>query len=406
MFRTRWQILRAFGIPIYVDASWLVILALLTLSFSSGFPVLLREVFPEAVPNLAPYQYWVMGLITALAFFACIVLHELGHALVARSRGMPIRGITLFLFGGVAEIREEPRSAGSEFLMAVAGPAVSVALAVAFGLLAAAGYRGGWPHAAVIVLANLALVNGMVLVFNLLPAFPLDGGRVLRSVLWAATGDLRRATRWAALAGQVFAGLLIAWGVLQFFAGNWLGGLWIGLIGLFLNNAARGSYQDVLVRQALRGEPVRRFMTPDPVAVPPSLDLRHWVEDFVYRYHHRAFPVASDGHLEGLVTTRALARFPREEWAAHTVREAMTPDLPAVSIPADADALEALGKMQRGELSRLLVTDGGRLVGIVSLKDLLRFLNLKLELEGAEGNGPEADGPAADAREDETAFRR
>jgi CBS domain-containing protein len=178
------------------------------------------------------------------------------------------------------------------------------------------------------------------------------------------------------------------------------------MIGMFLNNAARGSYRDVLVRQALRGEPVRRFMTPDPVAVPPSLDLRHWVEDYVYRYHHRAFPVASDGRLEGIVTTRALGRFPQSEWAAHTVGEAMTPDLEAVSIPVDADALEALGKMQRGGASRLLVTDGGRLVGIVSLKDLVRFLDLKLELEGTRGDGPEAEGHSAGAREQETAFRR
>jgi CBS domain-containing protein len=244
-----------------------------------------------------------------------------------------------------------------------------------------------------------------VLVFNLLPAFPLDGGRVLRSILWGATGDLRRATRWAALAGQVFAGLLFAWAVLQLFAGHLLGGVWTGLVGMFLNNAARSSYQEVLVRQALRGEPVRRFMTRDPVAVPPSLDLRHWVEDYVYRYHHRAFPVTSDGHPEGLVTTRALGRFPQEEWAAHTVREAMTPDLGAVSVPADADALEALGKMQRGEVSRLLVTDAGRLVGIVTLKDLLRFLDLKLELEGRNGHGPGANGPPSEARESETTWR-
>jgi Zn-dependent protease/CBS domain-containing protein len=313
------------------------------------------------------------------------LLHELGHAVVARSRGMPIRGITLFLFGGVAELGDEPVSAGTEFLMAIAGPAVSVVLALVFWALAVVGYRGGWPHPVVVVLGYLAAINGMVLVFNLIPAFPLDGGRVLRSILWGTTGNLRRATYWAALAGQGFAWLLIGWGIFQFFGGNWLGGVWIGLIGMFLNSAAQGSYQQVLIRQALQGEPVRRFMNPNPIVVPPSLDLLHWVEDHVYRYHHRAFPVVSDGRLEGLITTQALAGIPRGEWAAHTVGEVMATDLREITVAPETDAVEAMGKMKRTGSSRLLVTDGDRLLGLVSLKDLLHFLNLKLELEQEDG---------------------
>ncbi len=275
-----------------------------------GFRPSFMSYFPGATHELAPGEYWVMGLVTALAFFACILLHELGHAIVARSRGMPIRGITLFLFGGVAEIGEEPLSARTEFLMAIAGPIVSVILAIAFWLLAVVGYNGGWPHPVVIVLGYLAAINGLVLAFNLIPAFPLDGGRVLRSILWGATGNVRRATYWASLAGQTFAWLLIAWGIMQFFTGNWLGGIWIGLIGLFLNSAAQSGYQQVLVRQALQGEPVRRFMNPDPIVVPASLDLLHWVEDFVYRYHRKTFPVVSNGHLEGCVETQVLSQIP------------------------------------------------------------------------------------------------
>jgi CBS domain-containing protein len=226
------------------------------------------------------------------------------------------------------------------------------------------------------------------LAFNLVPAFPLDGGRVLRSILWGALGNLRRATYWAALAGRGFAALLIALGVLCLFSGQVFQGVWLGLIGLFLSDAARGGYEQVLVRQVLRGEPVSRFMTADPVVVPPSLDLRSWVEDYVYRHHRKAFPVVSDGRLEGLITTAALADFPREDWPLHKVAEAMQRDLSAVSIVSDTDALAALGKMQGTGSSRLLVVDGGRLVGIVSLKDLLRFLHLKLELEDdAEGPG-------------------
>jgi CBS domain-containing protein len=297
---------------------------------------------------------------------------------------MPIKGITLFLFGGVSELGDEPGAAGTEFLMAVAGPFVSAVLALVFWVVAMVGYQWGWPYPVVIVLGYLATINAVVLVFNMVPAFPLDGGRVLRSILWGITGNLRRATRWAAAIGQAFAWVLIAWGVVQFFGHNWIGGIWCALIGMFLNGAAKSGYQQVLIRQALQGESVRRFMNPDPIVVPPSLDLLHWVEDYVYRYHHRAFPVASNGKPEGIVTTQALGKIPRGEWANHTVSEVLVPDFRTLSIAADADALEALRKMQRTGSSRLLVTDGDRLVGIVSLKDLLRFLNLKLELEGED----------------------
>lgn len=391
MFGNRWRLFRLWGIPVWADASWLIILALLTMTLAGAFPGLMEAYYPGVAPRQPPWAYWLMALLAALAFFGCILLHELGHAAVARSRRMPIRGITLFLFGGVAELGDEPPSARAEFLVALAGPAVSVALAALLGALAWLGYRHGWPPQAVVVLGYLAAVNALVLTFNLVPAFPLDGGRVLRSVLWAATGDLRRATYRAALVGRGFAWALIAWGVLNFCAGDWLGGVWIGLIGLFLSNAAQAGYQQVLVRQALEGEPVRRFMNPDPVTVPPSLDLRSWVEDYVYRHHHKAFPVVSAGAPEGLIETRALARVPRGEWGRHTVGEVMRRDLEALTVAPGADAVEALGRMQRSGSGRLLVTEGGRLVGILTLKDLLRFLSLKLELEGLDGGRP---GPA------------
>ena len=387
MFGNRLRLFRLLGIPISVDASWLIILALLTLTLAGAFPGILHEYFPNSEEEFSHSTYWLMGLVTALAFFACILLHELGHAVVARSRGIPIRGITLFLFGGVAEISGEPASAGTEFLMAIAGPAVSVLLAAVFWLMAMLGYQGDWPHPLVIVLGYLGAINALVLVFNLVPAFPLDGGRVLRSILWGVTGDLRKATYWAAAAGQAFAWLLLGWGVLQFFTGNWLQGIWTGLIGLFLNSAAQSGYQQVLIRETLEGEPVRRFMNPNPITVPPSVDLQHWIEDYVYRYHHRAFPVTTDGRLEGVITTHSMNGLPRGEWAKHTVAELMTDDLRGVTISADADAMEALGKMQRSGISRLLVTDGARLVGLVTLKDLLHFLSLKLELEGSRPDG-------------------
>ena len=337
MFRTCWPLFRLLGIPVNVDISWLLILALLTLSFAEGFPTILHEYFPRDARQLAPAEYWIMGLITALAFFTCIVLHEFGHALVARSRGMPIRGITLFLFGGVSELGDEPTTPATEFVMAIAGPLVSAVLAVGFWIVAELGYNGGWPHPVVIILGYLATINGLVLIFNLIPAFPLDGGRVLRSILWGATGNVRKATRWASGAGQLFAGLMMAWGVLQFFEHNWVGGIWIILIGMFLNGAAKSGYQQILIRQALRGEPVRRFMNVNPIVVSPQLSLRDWVEEFVYRYHHRAFPVVADGRVEGVITTDSLNDVPRLDWDRHTIAEVMQTDLGAVTIAPTAD---------------------------------------------------------------------
>jgi Zn-dependent protease len=372
MFAMRWRLFRLLGIPISLDASWLIILALLTWT--------LITFFHEAVPDLSVATYWVMGLAAALAFFTCIVLHELGHALVARAVGIPIRGITLFLFGGVAEMEDEPPSASSEFLMAIAGPAVSAVLTGIFWCLAELVEA----PAVAFPLRYLAVINLAVLIFNLVPAFPLDGGRVLRSILWGALRNLRRATYWAALCGQAFAWLLIALGVVHFMAGFIFQGIWLALIGLFLKEAAQGSYQQVLVRQALRGERVSRFMNREPIVVPPGVDLRSWVEDYVYRYHRKMFPVASNGQVEGVISTQALAKYPRQEWERHTVAEAMRQDVDRLSVAPDTDALEALGMMQRTGSSRLLVTEGNRLVGIVSLKDLLRFLDLKLELEDGE----------------------
>jgi Zn-dependent protease/CBS domain-containing protein len=377
MFAMRLRLFRLFGIPISIDATWLIIFFLVVGSLAAG-------VLPRELPGAPRWEWWVIALVTALLYFVCILLHEMGHSLVARSRGMSIRGITLFLFGGVAELAEEPPSAGTEFLMAIAGPIVSAVIAVVCWVLTDVGTRAGWAPEAVVMLRLLAWINTAVLAFNLIPAFPTDGGRVFRSILWAITKDLRRATYWAAFLGQAFGWILIGFGLLDAFTtGDWIGGLWLGLIGLFLNNTARNTYQQVVVRELLQGEVVSRYMNPEPVVVPPSLDLQHWVDEYVYRYHRKAFPVASDGRLEGFISTRALSEIPREEWGRHTVGEVMRQDLKAVTIRPDADALAALGKMQRTGLSRLLVADQGRLVGIISLKDLMKLLQHKLALEQA-----------------------
>jgi Zn-dependent protease/CBS domain-containing protein len=410
MFSYRWRPLRLFGIPVGVHPSWLLILALLTWTMHNVLrepPEPLNRLYPADGLGLSVAGYWLAGLLAALAFFVCIVLHEMGHALVARSFGMPIRGITLFLFGGVAELEGGSPSAGVEFLVAVAGPLVSLVLGVTCAVLAGVGHFTAWSPVLVVFLACLAWVNLTVLVFNLIPAFPLDGGRVLRSILWGATGRLRRSTHWAALCGQGFAWLLVFLGVVEFFSGAVLSGFWLGLIGLFLNNAARGSYQQVLVKQLLEGEPVRRFMTERPIIVPPELDLYRLVEEYVFRHHRRGFPVGHGDHVEGYVSTEMLAGYPREEWERHSVAEVMRRDLRHLAVTPDTDALAAMQQMQRTGSSRLLVLEGGRLVGVVSLKDLLRFLRLKLELEGDEEGGSPAVVPSRlGRREGETAVRQ
>ena len=251
MFGLRLRLFGLRGIPVSVDASWLIVLVLLSWTMAENFRV--------AVPDLEIGAYWLMGLVTAVAFFICIVLHELGHALVGQSVGLPFRGITLFLFGGVAELGSEPTSAGKEFAMAIAGPIVSAVLAGVFWLLARLGVNAEWPVTVIIVLETLAWINLSVLLFNLVPAFPLDGGRVLRSILWAASGNVRRATWWASILGRGFAWVLIFSGLVHFFSGDFVGGMWLVLIGVFLNNAAQASYQqgpDKATAAGRTGEPL------------------------------------------------------------------------------------------------------------------------------------------------------
>ncbi len=375
MFGLRWRLFRLFGIPINIDLSWLIILALLTWTLVSFFT--------QQIPGYTRESYFVMGLTTAVTFFGCILLHELGHAVVAKRVGIPMRGITLFLFGGVAEMEDQPPSAMSEFLMAIAGPLVSLVLAAAFFVVAQIGFFSEWPRLYTFPLWYLGLINTVVLVFNMVPAFPLDGGRVLRSVLWGALKNLRKATLWASRCGQGFAWFLIFLGVVSLFQGQqyFIRGIWLGIIGLFLNNAAMMSYQQVIIRQALQGEPLSRFMNKEPVVVSPYLDLHSWVEEYVYQYHHKTFPVLLDGQLVGIISTRDLSSFPKDQWSNHKVEEVMQRDLESLTLPPEADALKALEKMKRTNLSRLLIVEDEKLVGLVSLKDLLRFLDLKLQLD-------------------------
>lgn len=374
MFGARIRLFKLLGFEIRIDLSWIIIAVLVTWTLAKG-------IFPTYFENLSAGQYWWMGVAGALGLFASIIFHELCHSLVSRRFGLPITGITLFVFGGVAEMGEEPQSAKAEFLMAIAGPLSS--LAIGFGLygVLSVGRSETWPLPVSGVVNYLAWINVLLAAFNLLPAFPLDGGRVLRSALWKWKDNLKWATRIASLIGSGFGFGLIFLGILQFLLGNIFGGIWWFLIGMFLRNAAQMTYQQVLLRKALEGEPVRRFMQTEPVGVKPSLSIQELVEDYIYKFHFKTFPVVENGRLVGCVSTRQIKNVPREEWSRRTVGTVAESCSLENTIGPEGDAIQALALMNRTQNSRLLVVEGGRLVGILSLKDMLRFFSLKMELE-------------------------
>jgi Zn-dependent protease/CBS domain-containing protein len=373
MFGRRFELCKLFGFPIRIDLSWFFIVLLLSWSLAGGL-------FPHLYGGLTVTTYWVMGVSGALALFVSILLHELGHALVARRYGVEMRGITLFIFGGVAEMSDEPPSAKAEFFVAIAGPIVSIVLAGAFWAVA----QAPLPTAVYGVLAYLATINVILVAFNMVPAFPLDGGRVLRSALWQWKNNLRWATRITSQIGSAFGIVLMVLAVFELFGGDFIGAIWFFVLGMFLRGAALTSYQQVLARTALRGEPIGKLMNDHPTTVTPDLPLDRFVDDFIYKYHHKMFPAVDHGMLRGCVNLEDVKQVPRGEWAYHHVGEIMRPCNGKNTIPADADALDAMRKMSREDSSRLLVVDHDRLVGMIAMKDMMRFLSLKLELDQEE----------------------
>jgi Zn-dependent protease/predicted transcriptional regulator len=376
MFLHRVKLFTLAGFTVWVDASWLIFAMLIAWTLATG-------VFPSYVAGAAPATYWWMAVAGTIGLFFSIVLHELSHSLVARRFALPINGITLFIFGGVAELDAEPGSAKAEFLMAVAGPVASMVLgtiALALAALAAA-----LPAPVGGVLSYLGYINWMLALFNLVPAFPLDGGRMLRAALWGWKQDLRWATNIASGAGALFGVLLILGGIFEVVAtGNFIGGVWLFLIGMFLHGAAGAARQQMLVRQVFAGHRVADFMNPRPITVEADLSLRRLVDDYFYRHPHKMFPVLGGGRLLGCVTAARVRQSDPAEWERLAVRDILERSTAENTVSSDTDALAALSKMQRAGNSRLLVVDRGALVGILSLKDMLQHLSLRQEL-GDEG---------------------
>jgi len=384
-----------FGFDVKVDASWLLLAVLITWSLAAGY-------FPGVAPGLEPGTYWSMGVVGLIGLAFSIIVHELAHALVARRYDMPIRGITLFVFGGVAEMEKEPTSAKGEFLMALAGPAMSLVVALGFAVLAslagglAAMSAAGVPPVA-IVLSYLAAINGLLALFNLLPAFPLDGGRMLRAALWGWRGDIVWATRIAAGAGSAFAFALMALGLVNLVSGNAIGGIWYFVLGLFVRAAAAGQVQHQTTHAVLSGAAVERFMRRRPVSVAPDLALDRLISDYFYRFYFKSFPVtAEDGRLVGVVSVadvkQALESASDEGEPGgstpdgpdgRTVRDVMEDPGEDGVVGPDGDAADALDRMRRRGAGHLFVVDRGTLVGVVTLRDLLNYLSIRLDLDQA-----------------------
>lgn len=371
MFGKRVTLFHLFGFEVRVDASWLIIASLVTWSLASSL-------FPQSFPGLATSVYWGMGVIGAVLLFASVVAHEFMHSWVARRSGMTSKGITLFLFGGVAEMHAEPPDPRTEFLMAIAGPLTSLFLGGAFYGLALLASRLAAPIPLLGVLAYLWPINLALAVFNLIPAFPLDGGRVLRAVLWRFTGRLRRSTRIATFIGSGFAFLLIGLAVFSLWRGSLLNAVWWFMIGVFLHNASQGSYRQLLIREFLEGEPVSQFLEQDPVTVSYHISVERLVDEYVYRRPDSLFPVMQEDTLVGCVSVEEVGQIPREQWDSTTVKQISVACTPENTISVNTDANEALGLMRRTGRKRLLVVDGEHLVGVVSLRNLLQRLSLQL----------------------------
>jgi Zn-dependent protease/CBS domain-containing protein len=369
------------GISIDINYSWLIILVLLTISLALGW-------FPSTVPGLGSGAYYILGLIAAVLLFASVLVHELAHSLVARARGLPVSSITLFIFGGVSNLEREPRNAGTEFIMAIVGPLASLAIGGISLLLTLATSGVSRPLAA--TLGYLGYANILLGIFNLIPGFPLDGGRVLRSIIWKATGNLRQATRWATRVGQVVAYLFILWGIWQVFNNNLFGGIWIGFIGWFLLNAAQSANTSAMLESLLSGVRVAQVMQPVTVSVPPMLSLRQLVEGHLLPQGLRTIPVVQGEQLVGLITLADVARIPRDRWDETPVVNVMIPLARLHTVSPEQDLNGVLEQMVRQDINQMPVAQDGRVVGMVSRDAIMRYIEVRRSLRMDDS----AQGPA------------
>ncbi|MFQ5817686.1 MAG: site-2 protease family protein [Terriglobia bacterium] len=363
---------RILGIEIRIDYSWFIIFGLLVW-------MLAHRWYPQTFPGQWSGTYWGMGLVSALLLFASVLVHELSHAVVARRYGLPVPRITLFIFGGVAQLGHEPLTPRAELFIAGIGPITSIVLGTLFLTLREAinGTNSIVSH----TLFYLGVVNLVLAAFNLLPGFPLDGGRVLRAWLWQRWANLHRATRVAASIGRLTGFGLIGLGLVEIiFLRALVGGIWMILIGLFLRQAATSSYQMTALEDMLHGIRVAEIMHERPVSVAEDLPLDRLVEEFFYRYRFTSFPVERDTQLAGLVHMNQVKEIPRAQWPLRRVAEVMSPRAAIPVATPEQPVAEAFRQMTLAGKHKLPVTEHGRLVGIVTVRDILQLFRIRSDL--------------------------
>lgn len=362
---------RIFGIEIKLDYSWFVIFVLITWSLGAQY-------FPNMYREWSRPTYWLMGALTAVLFFCSVLAHELAHSLVSEKFGVPVHDITLFIFGGAARISEEPRTARGELWMALVGPLTSVGLAAGFGLLWLLTARSS-PQ--IHALASwLAGINLSLAAFNLIPGFPLDGGRVFRAIVWALSGDLRLATRIATGLGRVVAFAFILFGVGQIFGGNLGNGLWIAFIGWFLENAATSSYQRFALRDMLEGHTAAEVMSAECMHIPRGLTIEELVDQVLLPTGKRCFPVEEGGHVQGLVTLHRIRGVPRSQWPFTRVEQVMIPRAELKTVHPDDGLNQVFDRMTAEDVNQFLVVKDDELLGMLARDSLLNYIRLRSEL--------------------------
>lgn len=366
--RTGLPLGRIFGIPLYLHASWFVIFLLITLTCALQFK--------SQHPHWTDQEHWLAGIVTSILFFASVVFHELSHSVVAKHYEIPVQSITLFVFGGLSRIGRDPANGKQEFNVAIAGPLSSLFLAACFGLIWRYATGNEMVHAAAGWLAWVNLVLGL---FNLVPGFPLDGGRVLRGIVWGVTGDFTRATRIAANAGKFFAYLMILVGIWQALNGNWVGGLWIAFIGWFLLSAAQESYAQVAMRNMLVGVRAQDIMTRDVATVPRDMSIQEYIHE-VLRTGQRCHIAVAGERPVGLITLAAARSVPRGEWDNTSIQAAMLPLEKIHAAAPDEPALKILQRMQTQDINQMPVVSEDHIVGMISRDSILRLLQTRLQL--------------------------
>ncbi len=374
MFNKRFNFITVGGIHIGIDLSWLVIAILLSWTLAAGH-------FPFVYPGHSLGVYWLMGVVGMLGLFICIVLHELGHAFVAKHFKLPITQITLFLFGGVAEIKKEPTSPRVEFLVAIAGPIVTLVLCCLLFFCTYFGTILGWSFMITGITNYLTTINLLILLFNLVPAFPLDGGRILRSILWNWKNNLAWATKVTTRMGAGFGLFLLFFGIFSFITGNLLGGVWLVILGLFLQRASTSSQTQFYVGQELRDEQVSKFMTKNIESVSPNITISKLLGEHMYISHHHLYPVTDKNKLIGYISLQEIREIAQEAWDTTPVSSFLVPLASCSTVTPQTNALEALNLMQEANSPTLLVVEGESLVGLLTSQDLFKIISLKINLE-------------------------